>query len=159
AVVLAALLTFIVWARWGAEPRLAHALVNAVAVLIIACPCALGLATPLAIMVGVGKGAESGVLIRDAEALEVLRNADTLIVDKTGTLTEGTPKLARVQPVEGFPEDEVLRLAASLERGSEHPLASAIVKGAEERGLRLAEVRDFHSFTGKGVVGTVEGRR
>src|SRR5262249_10350778 len=109
AVVLAALLTFIVWARWGAEPRLANALVNAVAVLIIACPCALGLATPLAIMVGVGKGAESGVLIRDAEALEVLRKADTLVVDKTGTLTEGKPKLARVQPAEGFTEEEVLR--------------------------------------------------
>jgi Cu+-exporting ATPase len=159
AVMLAALLAFVAWAARGPEPRLAHALVNAVAVLIVACPCALGLATPMAIMVGVGKGAESGVLIRDAEALETLYRADTLVVDKTGTLTEGKPRLARVQPAEVFTEEELLRLAASLERGSEHPLASAVVKGAEARGLRLAEVSDFRSVTGKGVVGRVEGRQ
>src|SRR5436190_66191 len=128
AVIAAALVTFIGWSVWGPTPRLAHALVNAVAVLIIACPCALGLATPMAIMVGTGRGAENGVLFRDAEALEVLGRADVLIVDKTGTLTEGRPRLARVQPATGFAEEEVLRLAASLERASEHPLASAVVK-------------------------------
>ena len=161
AVMLAAVLTFVAWTAWGPAPRLAYALVNAVAVLIIACPCALGLATPMAIVVGIGKGAESGVLIRDAEALETLHRADTLVVDKTGTLTEGKPHLVRVQPADGFTEDEVLRLAASLERGSEHPLASAIVKGAETRGLRLAPsaaAADFQSLTGKGVVGRIEGR-
>jgi Cu+-exporting ATPase len=159
AVIAVAALTFAGWALWGPSPRLAHALVNAVAVLIIACPCALGLATPMAIMVGTGRGAESGVLFRDAEALEVLGKADVLVVDKTGTLTEGKPKLARVQPAEGFTEDDVLRLAASLERGSEHPLASAIVKGAEARGQQLSDVSDFRSVTGKGVIGTVDGRR
>jgi Cu+-exporting ATPase len=133
--------------------------VNAVAVLIIACPCALGLATPLSIMVGTGRGAETGVLFRNAESLETLHQADTLVVDKTGTLTEGKPRLAEVEPTPDFTADELLRLAASLERGSEHPLAAAIVQGAESRGLRLAEVQDFQSITGKGVAGTVDGRR
>ena len=146
-------MTFVAWGLWGPAPRLAHALVNAVAVLIIACPCALGLATPMAIMVGTGRGAESGVLIKNAEALEMLDKADTLVVDKTGTLTEGKPRLAAVEPAAGFTADELLRLAASLERGSEHPLAAAIVQGAEAQGLQLAEARDFQSVTGKGVVG------
>jgi len=159
AVLLISVLTFFIWARWGAAPALALALVNAVAVLIIACPCALGLATPLAIMVGTGRGAETGVLFRNAEALETLHKADTLIVDKTGTLTEGRPRLAEMEPAEGFSIDEVLRLAASLERGSEHPLAAAIVKGAEVRKLNLAETRNFQSITGKGVTGEVDGRR
>ncbi len=159
AVVLVAALAFVAWALWGTEPRLAHALVNAVAVLIIACPCALGLATPMSIMVGTGRGAEAGVLIKDAEALELLGKADVLVVDKTGTLTEGRPRLARVQPAEEFAENEVLRLAASLERGSEHPLASAIVSGALARGLTLTGADDFRSVTGKGVLGTVGGRR
>jgi Cu+-exporting ATPase len=158
AVLAIAVATFIVWAVWGAQPRLAHALVNAVAVLIIACPCALGLATPMAIMVGTGKGAENGVLFRNAEALEILKNADTLVVDKTGTLTEGKPRLAKVEPLSGFTPDEVLRLAASLERGSEHPLAAAIVKGAEAQGLQLREAQEFRSLTGKGVTGKVDGR-
>jgi Cu+-exporting ATPase len=157
-VLIVSILAFVAWSVWGEPPRLAHALVNAVAVLIIACPCALGLATPLGIMVGVGRGAESGILIKNAEALEVLEKADTLVVDKTGTLTEGKPRLAGVEAAAGFAEDELLRLAASLERGSEHPLATAIVQGAESRGLRLAEAKDFQSVTGKGVVGTVEGR-
>jgi Cu+-exporting ATPase len=143
----------------GPEPRLAHALVNSVAVLIIACPCALGLATPMAIMVGVGKGAEHGILIKNAEALEILQRADTLIVDKTGTLTEGKPRLASVEPAEGFSADEVLRLAAALERASEHPLAAAIIKGAEEKNLALPQVQDFKSIAGEGVVGQIEGRR
>ena len=159
AVVLAALATFAVWAVAGPEPRLAHALVNAVAVLIIACPCALGLATPMAVMVGTGRGAAAGVLIKNAEALEVLEKVDTVVVDKTGTLTEGKPRLASVSPLAGQDGAEVLRLAASLGRASEHPLAAAIVAGAKERGLRLSETTDFHSFTGKGVTGTVEGRR
>lgn len=159
AVVVVSAMTFVVWALWGTPPRLAHALVNAVAVLIIACPCALGLATPLAIMVGTGKGAESGVLIRNAEALETLQKADTLVVDKTGTLTEGKPRLAEVEPASAFTADEILRLAASLERGSEHPLAAAIVKGAEERKLLLSDAQDFQSVTGKGVAGKVDGRR
>jgi Cu+-exporting ATPase len=159
AVLLVAVLTFAAWGVWGPPPRLGHALVNAVAVLIIACPCALGLATPMAIMVGTGRGAENGVLFRDAEALEVLHRADTLVVDKTGTLTEGKPKLVAVEPAEGSSADELLRLAAGLERGSEHPLAAAIVRGAEERGLAPPEARDFQSLTGKGVRGTVEGRR
>jgi len=159
AVLLAAVLTFAGWAVWGPEPRLAHALVNAVAVLIIACPCALGLATPMAVMVGVGKGAEAGVLVKSAAALEALEKADVLVVDKTGTLTEGKPQLDRVQATDGFTEAEVLRLAAGLERASEHPLASAVVGAAEERSLPPASVTDFHSVTGKGVVGTVDGRR
>ena len=159
AVLLISVLTFFTWAAWGDSPRLALALVNAVAVLIIACPCALGLATPLAIMVGTGRGAETGVLFRNAETLEILHQADTLIVDKTGTLTEGRPRLAEVEPAAGFTADEILRLAASLERGSEHPLAAAIVKGAESRNLPLVDSRDFQSVTGKGVIGNVEGRR
>jgi len=159
AVMLIALLTFIVWALTGPEPRLAYALVNAVAVLIIACPCALGLATPMSIMVATGRGATLGVLFKNAEAIELMRKVDTLVVDKTGTLTEGKPKLSRVIAAEGFDEAELLRLAASLERASEHPLASAIVAGAEERGLDLAPVERFESLTGKGVIGWIEGRR
>ena len=157
-VVAVSILTFIVWSAAGPQPRLAHALVNAVAVLIIACPCALGLATPMAIMVGTGKGAENGVLIKNAEVLETLQKADTLVVDKTGTLTEGKPQLAGVEAAAGFDADEVLRLAASLERGSEHPLAGAIVRAAEAKSFRLAQASDFQSITGKGVVGKVEGR-
>jgi Cu+-exporting ATPase len=148
-----ALLTFAGWALWGTEPRLAHALVNAVAVLIIACPCALGLATPMAIMVGTGRGATAGVLFRDVEALETLRSADTLVVDKTGTLTEGKPKLITLAPAKGFDETALLALAAGLEIGSEHPLAAAIVRGAEERHVAPADVRNFQSVTGKGVRG------
>jgi Cu+-exporting ATPase len=159
AVVLISLLAFAAWVLWGTEPRLAHALVNAVAVLIIACPCALGLATPLAVMVGVGKGAENGILIKDAEALEVLQRADTLVVDKTGTLTEGKPRLMLVEPAAGFNADEILRLAAGLERGSEHPLADAIVKGAEAKGLALPAVQNFQAILGKGISGIVEGRK
>jgi Cu+-exporting ATPase len=157
AVVVVSIAAFAGWSLWGPEPRLAHALVNAVAVLIIACPCALGLATPMAVMVAVGRGAEMGILFKSAEALEVLQKADTLVVDKTGTLTEGKPVLAALEPVDGFDADELLRLAASLERGSEHPLAAPIVKAATEKGLKLVEARDFRSMTGKGVVGTVEG--
>ena len=159
AVVLVSLITFAVWSIWGAEPTLAHALVNAVAVLIIACPCALGLATPMAIMVGVGRGAENGILIKNAEALEILQKADTLVVDKTGTLTEGKPRVAAVEPANGFTADEILRLAAGLERSSEHPLAAAIVKGAEEKHLTIPTAQDFQSVTGKGVIGTIEGRK
>lgn len=153
------IVTFVAWAIWGEPPRLAHALVNAVAVLIVACPCALGLATPLAIMVGTGRGAEHGVLFKNAEALENLHTADTLIVDKTGTLTEGKPQLAEVEPTSGFNSAEILRLAASLERGSEHPLAAAIVKGAEDKGINLVTTQKFQSITGKGVVGSVDGKR
>ena len=157
-VILVAVITFIVWSRVGPEPRLAHALVNAVAVLIIACPCALGLATPMSIMVGTGRGAENGVLIRNAEALEILEKVTTLVVDKTGTLTEGRPKLVTVMPLEPFDEESLLRLVASLENASEHPLASAIVAGTAERGVKLADVTDFQSITGQGVVGVVESR-
>ncbi len=153
-----ALATLAIWGIWGPEPRLTHAVVNAVAVLIIACPCALGLATPMSIMVGTGRGALAGVLIKNAEALEIMEKVNTLVVDKTGTLTEGKPKLTSVIPLAGFDEGEVLRLGASLERASEHPLAAAIVNGAQEKKLTLAAVNDFHSFTGKGVTGTVEGR-
>jgi Cu+-exporting ATPase len=152
-----AALTFIVWAVWGPAPRMAHALINAVAVLIIACPCALGLATPMSIMVATGKGATLGVLFKNAEAIETLRKVNTLVVDKTGTLTEGKPKLVAVEPVSGFDEIELLRLAASLERGSEHPLAAAIVSGAEQRGIALASAEGFASVTGKGVRGRVGG--
>ena len=159
AVVLVSVLTFVAWSLFGPEPRLAHALVNSVAVLIIACPCALGLATPMSIMVGVGRGAENGVLIKNAESLEILQRADTLVVDKTGTLTEGKPRLASVEPANGFTADDVLRLAASLERVSEHPLADAIVKGAEERRLSLSSTQEFQSVTGKGVTGVVTGKR
>lgn len=157
-VVLVSLLTFVVWSFWGPEPRQANALVNAVAVLIIACPCALGLATPMAIMVGTGRGAESGVLFKSAEALEVLHKADTLVVDKTGTLTEGKPRLVTLEPAGGIAADDLLRLAASLERTSEHPLAAAIVRAAAEKGLSLAEPHDFRSITGKGVMAVIDGR-
>jgi Cu+-exporting ATPase len=150
--------TFAGWALFGPEPRLGHALVNAVAVLIIACPCALGLATPMSIMVGVGRGASAGVLIKDAAALEALGKVDTLVVDKTGTLTEGRPRVVAVVAAPGFEDDEVLRLAASLERGSEHPLAAAIVSGAAERSLTLAATVDFRALPGKGVTGRVGGR-
>jgi Cu+-exporting ATPase len=159
AVVLIATITFIVWGMIGPEPRMAYALLNAVAVLIIACPCALGLATPMSIMVGTGRGATIGVLIRNAEALEVLEKVDTLIVDKTGTLTEGRPRLTSIASVNKGDEPEVLRLAASLERGSEHPLAAAVLSAAQQRGLRLSDARDFQSVTGKGIVGTVDGRK
>ncbi len=158
-VVVIAVITFIVWSLWGPEPAIAYAVINAVAVLIIACPCALGLATPMSIMVGTGKGAMMGVLFKNAEALEVLRKVDTLVVDKTGTLTEGKPKLVSVIVTEGFDEQDSLRLAASLERASEHPLAEAIVQGAEERGVALTQADDFQSVTGKGVTGTVDGRK
>jgi Cu+-exporting ATPase len=156
AVLVAAVITFVVWAWLGPEPKFAYAIVNAVAVLIIACPCALGLATPMSIMVGTGRGARAGVLIKNAEALEILEKVDTLLVDKTGTLTEGKPKLVTVVPEN---ESEMLRLAASLERASEHPLAAAISGGAEQRGLKLSSVSDFHSLTGKGVAGTIDGRK
>jgi len=158
-VVAAAIVTFIVWAMVGPSPRMAYALVNAVAVLIIACPCALGLATPMSIMVGTGRGATAGVLIRNAESLEVLEKVDTIVVDKTGTLTEGKPRLVTIEPMEGWDERNLLRLAASLERASEHPLAEAIVAGAREKGVDLIEARDFQSITGKGVTGIVDGRR
>jgi len=158
AVVAAAAVTFAVWALFGPQPRLAHAVVNAVAVLIIACPCALGLATPMSVMVGVGRGAQAGVLVRNAEALERLATVDTLVVDKTGTLTEGRPRLAEVVAVDGGARDDLLRLAASLERASEHPLAAAIVAGAQDGGLALEPVDAFQSHTGRGVSGTVGGR-
>jgi P-type Cu+ transporter len=158
AVVAAAVLAFAAWARWGPEPRLAHALVSAVAVLIIACPCALGLATPMSVMVAVGRGASAGVLVKDAAALETLGRADTLLVDKTGTVTEGRPRVTSVLAVPGASEKDVLGLAARLERGSEHPLAAAVVAAAEHHGLALAPVQGFRSVTGKGVVATVEGR-
>ncbi|MDE3151219.1 MAG: copper-translocating P-type ATPase [Gemmatimonadota bacterium] len=153
------IVTFAFWTWLGPDPKMAHALVNAVAVLIIACPCALGLATPMSIMVATGKGATMGVLFRNAEAIEVLRKVDTLVVDKTGTLTEGHPKLVSVIPAPGFDERQVLRLAGSVERGSEHPLAAAIVRGAEDRGASLASPAEFDSVTGKGVRGAVDGRR
>ena len=159
AVVLVAVITFAVWGLYGPEPRLAHAMINAVAVLIIACPCALGLATPVSIMVGTGRGALMGVLFKNAEALEVMRKVDTLVVDKTGTLTEGHPELVSVTSAAGFDESELVRLAASVERSSEHPLAAAIVRGAEKRKLELTTAEDFQSVTGKGVTGTVEGRK
>nr|WP_245978695.1 copper-translocating P-type ATPase [Aurantiacibacter xanthus] len=157
AVIGIAVLAFIAWAIWGPEPTLAYALVAAVAVLIIACPCALGLATPMSIMTATGRGAQAGVLIKNAEALERFEKIDTLIVDKTGTLTKGKPKLVAVLPQPGKDEEEVLRVAASLERGSEHPLAEAIVNGAEERAISLVEAREFEAVTGKGVKGEVDG--
>jgi P-type Cu+ transporter len=159
AVVATAILSFAAWAIWGPEPRLAHALLSAVAVLIIACPCALGLATPMAVMVGMGRGAGAGVLIRNAEALERLEKVDTLVVDKTGTLTEGRPRLSAAQPVGPFKEADLLRLAAGLEQASEHPLAAAIVEGARAHGLNLPGVTSFESATGEGVVGVVDGRQ
>ena len=159
AVILSATITFIVWYFAGPQPRFSHALVNAVAVLIVACPCALGLATPMAIMVGTGRGARAGVLIRNAEALETFGKVETLIIDKTGTLTEGKPRLSAVIPQPGIDENDLLQLAASLERSSEHPLAAAIVKGAEAKKLTLTDVAGFSSETGKGVKGTVAGKR
>ncbi len=153
-----AAITFAVWSILGPQPKLAYALINAVAVLIIACPCALGLATPMSIMIGTGRGALAGVLVRNAEALEVLAHVDTLVIDKTGTLTEGKPQLTAVIPQPGWNKSEILRLAASLERGSEHPLASAILAVAEDNSLTLSEVTNFQSFTGKGVTGSVEGK-
>ncbi len=160
AVVAVSVITFVIWALLGPAPRMTTALLNAVAVLIIACPCALGLATPMSVMVGIGRGATVGVLVRNAETLEILEKVDTLVVDKTGTLTEGKPSVSRILVfTNDLPEPEVLRLAASVERGSEHPLASAIVKAAETRNLTLSEVADFQSKTGRGVSGTVNGRK
>jgi len=159
AVVLIAVITLVVWGIWGPEPRLGHAIVNAVAVLIIACPCPLGLATPMSIMVGTGRGATTGVLIKNAEALEVMEGIDTIVVDKTGTLTEGKPKLVTVEVSGAANEEELLRFAASLERGSEHPLASAIVEGAEARAAKLTKPDDFESLTGRGVAGTIDGHK
>ncbi len=158
-VVAIAVITFIVWSIWGPDSRMAHGLVNAVAVLIIACPCALGLATPMSIMVATGKAAQSGVLFKNAEAIEVMREVNTLVVDKTGTLTEGKPKLVSVVVAEAVDEQTLLRLAASLERGSEHPLAAAIVAGAQERGVNLENATAFNSLTGKGVTGEVDGHK
>ncbi|WP_439619660.1 copper-transporting P-type ATPase [Hyphomonas sp.] len=158
AVVVIAVLTFIVWAVFGPDPALVFALVNAVAVLIIACPCALGLATPMSIMVGTGKGAQSGILIRNAEALETLEKVDTVVVDKTGTLTEGKPKLVTVEPADGWDEAGLLALVAAVEAASEHPLAAAIVQGAKDRGISVAAVKDFKSVTGEGAQGSVDGK-
>jgi len=158
AVIAVAIVSFVVWSIWGPDPAMAYGLVSAVAVLIIACPCALGLATPMSIMTATGTGAQLGVLIKNAEALERFEKIDTLIVDKTGTLTEGKPRLVAVLPEDGHDEAEVLRLAASLERGSEHPLAEAIVRGAEERGVDFAKAEDFEAVTGKGVKGRVDGK-
>ncbi len=159
AVIAVALVAFAAWSIWGPEPRFGHALLAAISVLIIACPCALGLATPMSIMVGVGRGAQAGVLIRTAEALERLEKADTVVLDKTGTLTEGRPTVTAITPAEGFGEDEVLRMAASLERGSEHPIAAAIVAGAAARGLPLSPVEGFRADPGKGVSGAIVGER
>src|SRR5262249_29003315 len=157
AVIGAAVLAFAVWSIWGPEPRFTFGLIAAVSVLIIACPCALGLATPMAIMVGVGRGAQSGVLIKNAEALERFASADTIVLDKTGTLTQGKPRLAGLHAAPGFGEHELLRLTASLERGSQHPLGAALVAAANERGLSLAEAESFDAPAGKGVTGSVEG--
>lgn len=157
-VIVIAIITFIVWSLVGPEPRMTYALINAIAVLIIACPCALGLATPMSIMVATGKGASAGILFRNAEAIELMRKIDTLVVDKTGTLTEGKPKLASITTAGGIGENDLLRFAASIERGSEHPLAEAIVKGAEQQGVGLARAEDFESVTGQGVKGRVDGR-
>jgi len=159
AVLLMAIATLFVWWVWGPEPRLAHAIVNAVAVLIIACPCALGLATPMSIMVGTGRGASAGILIKNAEALEIMEKVDTLVVDKTGTLTEGKPKLTSVYTINDFVEQDILRFAASLEQISEHPLATAIVTGVAEKGLSLMHVDNFNSLTGRGVTGLVKGHQ
>jgi Cu+-exporting ATPase len=158
-VVLVAILTAIAWWVWGPEPRLAYAILNAIAVLIIACPCALGLATPMSIMSGTGRAARAGILVRDAAALETFEKVDTLVIDKTGTLTEGKPKLVNLVALKGFEENRLLRLAASIERGSEHPLAAAIVRGASDRKIELTDSADFQSVTGKGVIGTVDGRK
>src|SRR5437016_1454408 len=156
---MVAVVAFVAWSLLGPPPAMGFGLVNAVAVLIIACPCALGLATPMSIMVGTGRGARAGVLVRNAEALELMEKIDTLVVDKTGTLTEGKPRLVGVVPVGSTGEAELLRLAAALELGSEHPLASAIVAGAEERGLEVKPATDFTSFPGQGVTGAIDGRR
>jgi Cu+-exporting ATPase len=158
AVIIAAVLAFAAWAIFGPEPRFSFGLVAAVTVLIIACPCALGLATPMSIMVGIGRGAHAGILIRDAQALEQLETIDTLVIDKTGTLTEGRPKVVAVIPADGVDENELLRLAASVERGSEHPLARAILDAAQQRGLALSDVSDFDSPSGKGATATVDGK-
>ncbi len=158
AVVVSAVLTFIVWAVFGPDPALAFALVNAVAVLIIACPCALGLATPMSIMVGTGKGARNGILIRNAEALETLEKVDIVVVDKTGTLTEGKPKLVTVEPAEGWDEADLLALVAAVEAASEHPLAAAIVDGTKARGIAISKATDFESVTGEGAYGDVDGK-
>jgi Cu+-exporting ATPase len=158
-VIAVAILAFAVWAIWGPEPRFTFGLIAAVSVLIIACPCALGLATPMSIMVGVGRGAQSGVLIKNAEALERFEKIDTLVVDKTGTLTEGKPSVTAIRARDGYREDDILQLAAGLERASEHPLARAIVEAATAKGLTLAEVADFDSPVGKGVSGTLAGRK
>jgi P-type Cu+ transporter len=157
-VIIAAIAAFAAWAVYGPEPKLAFGLVAAVSVLIIACPCALGLATPMSIMVGVGRGAQAGVLIKNAEALERLEKVDTLVVDKTGTLTEGKPKVVAIVPAAGFQENDILRLAASVERASEHPLADAIVRAAKERSITLDAVEGFDSPTGKGAAGKVSGK-
>jgi Cu+-exporting ATPase len=159
AVIAVSVLTLLAWGLLGPEPRLAYAIVNAVAVLIIACPCALGLATPMSIMVGTGKGASLGVLIKNAESLEIMERIDTLVIDKTGTLTEGSPQVVSLQSCNGFDETQVLRLAASLERASEHPLAEAIVRSAEDKGIALASTEEFDSITGQGVTGSVDGHR
>ena len=156
-VILVALLTFVAWLGWGPSPAFSYALIAAVAVLIIACPCALGLATPMSIMVGVGRGAQHGVLIRDAEALERMEKVDTLVVDKTGTLTEGRPRVVHIEAAPGFQPDDVLQKLASVERASEHPLAMAVVAAAQERKLAFSDVTDFDSPVGKGVVGQVDG--
>jgi Cu+-exporting ATPase len=158
-VIAIALLAAVVWGLVGPEPRLSYALVAAVSVLIIACPCALGLATPISIMVGVGRGAHAGVLIKNAEALERFEKVDTLVLDKTGTLTEGRPSVTAILPAQGFVEADILRLSASLERGSEHPLADAIVRAAKDRDIPLTEAADFDSPVGRGVRGTIEGRQ
>ncbi len=159
AVVLVALLAFVGWMVWGPEPRFAHAIVAAVSVLIIACPCALGLATPISIMVGTGRGAMAGVLIKNAEVLEIMEKVNTLVTDKTGTLTEGKPKLVSLVALPEFQENDILQLGASLERASEHPLAAAVINGAEERKLELAEVKDFQSISGQGITGLINGRK
>jgi Cu+-exporting ATPase len=159
AVIAVSVIAFAAWSIWGPAPAFSYALVAAVSVLIIACPCALGLATPMSIMVGVGRGAAAGILIRNAEALERLEKVDTLVVDKTGTLTLGKPTLTAIETLGDLPEDEILRLAASLERGSEHPIATAILAGAQARGVTTASVENFASPAGKGVSGTVDGRR
>ncbi len=157
AVLVSAAVTFVVWFGWGPKPALANAIVNAVAVLIIACPCALGLATPMAIMVGTGRGARAGILIKNAEALETLQKVNTLVLDKTGTLTQGKPELMSVVAFGGETEERVVKLVASLERGSEHPLAAAIVEAALANGLQLIPAEEFRSLTGRGVVGRVGG--
>jgi Cu+-exporting ATPase len=159
AVLAVAVVSFVVWAAFGPQPRFAYALINAVAVLIIACPCALGLATPMSIMVGVGRGASAGVLVKNAEVLELMEKVDTLVVDKTGTLTEGRPRLVSAVPSGSRSETDLLRLAASLEQASEHPLATAIAQGARDRGVALENADDFQSITGKGVQGRVGGRK